>query len=176
MIRKSGFTLIEVMIVVTILSLVMASLAGLFEGGMKSWKRVNTQSELQQNLRFALTNIISDIRKTENVDDNSTSEVLILQMPDTHSANTIEYGLKTDEMLGEHQYNLSGQVLYKRVDNGDREPVANFIQSIEFIYDPVPEDTSYVTVTISGNLPNGKELTLKTGAEIKWKSLGLDQE
>jgi len=136
-----------------------------------SWHRVNHQIELQQNLRLAIDNIIKDIKMSKKIAPSSTNNEIVLVLSDTE---TITYGLKIDDFFDEHPYSMSGQVLYRRENTGDRLPIAYFINSLVLLYkyDDTIEDTTYVTVIVEGILPNGKTTTLKSGAELKWKSFG----
>jgi len=171
MIREKGFTLIEVIIVITILALVISALAGLLESGLFSWDRVNHQAELQQNLRLALDNIIKDIKRSKKIAAGSTNSQIILVISDTE---TITYGLKTDDYLDQHPYNMDGQVLYRMENTGNKLPIAYYIANLDFRYkyEATIEDTTFVTVGIEGVLPNGKSITFQSGAELKWKSFG----
>lgn len=168
--NKNGFTLIEVIIVITILSLIISALAGLFESSMVFWNRVNNQTELQHNLRFALNKIISDIRSSKRISSSSNANEIVLFISDTE---TIKYGLKNDNMSSEHPYHIIGKVLYREVNGGNQDPIANFIQKLSFAYnDADPAKATFVTVTIEGALLNNKIIVFKSGAEVKWQSFG----
>lgn len=172
MLRNSkGFTLVEVMIVLTILSILMVSLSNLLLNSNGFFQRVSNQSELQQNLRLALITIIRDIQKCKYIDNDSSSTEIVLVFPD---GQRIRYGLKPDDMQEEHKFQLTGQVLFQQKNNGNREPLANFINSINFSYNnSLPEKSTFVTVEISGQVTPHKEITLKSGAGLKWASFAL---
>lgn len=168
--NTNGFTLIEVMVVITILVLVIGALSTLFESSMYSWSRINNQTELQQNLRFGLNSIVDDIKKSKGILEGSNENRIILQMSDK---NTIEYGLKTDNQEREHPYYLSGNALYIRKNGGNMDPVSSFINNLTFEYDSADsQETTYIKVSIEGKMDNNKTIVYKSGAEVKWKSFG----
>ncbi|MFZ5943371.1 MAG: PilW family protein [Bacillota bacterium] len=167
---NKGFTLIEAIIVITILSLIVAALSGLFESSMRSWSKVNNQAELQHNLRFAINQITADIKNSRGIVVGSSENVIILQMSDS---DTIKYGLKTDNLASEHPYDLEGMVLYMEKNGGNQEPVANFIAGLEFSYNNINfSEATYVKVKIEGMTNSGKNTVYESGAEVKWKSFG----
>jgi len=168
--NNKGFTLVEVMVVLTILVLVIAALSTLFESSMHSWSRVNNQTELQQNLRLSLNFITEDIKNSKGILEDSNENKIILKMSED---NTLEYGLKIDNQGAEHTYHLSGQALYIKENGGNMEPVTSFINNLTFEYDTVnPQDATYVTISIEGKLSNNKTIIYNSGAEVKWKSFG----
>ena len=165
---NKGFTLIEAIVVVAILGLVITSLAGLFESGMFSFHRVNNQSELQQNLRTSLNLIIREIQSAKGISSISTNEIIII-----NDDGEKRYFLDNDNIAGEHPYQIKGKTLYYQINSSPAEPVALFIKDLKFDWKPEganPQDVSFVSVTIEGELPSGKEIILNSGAEIKWKS------
>lgn len=167
--NSKGFTLIELMIVVTILSLVLTSLSGVLNSSLNLWNRVNNQVELQHNLRFAVNKIAGDIKKAKGILPGSNEDELILKMSEDQ---IIKYGLKEDIRDDEHPYYLTGKELYLEKNAGNREPVVNFVQDLVFTYDTDdPQDAKYVKITIQGALKN-KTIVYSSGAEVKWQSFG----
>ena len=59
---RKGFTLVEVLLSVTILSAVAASAAGCFFSGMKLWQRARTESSSRDVIRLELEGLSRDIR------------------------------------------------------------------------------------------------------------------
>ncbi len=60
--QKSGFTLIEVMISLTILSLIMGVILGGFRLGNKSWQKGEQRLDEQQRMRCVFSILIQDIK------------------------------------------------------------------------------------------------------------------
>ena len=60
--KTSGFTLVEIMIVVFIVSVIGAALFMSLSSGRKTWASADTQISLQQDLRKAMSQITLEIR------------------------------------------------------------------------------------------------------------------
>ena len=166
--KNKGFTLLEVMIVVVLLSLVLASAGMLLEAGIIRWERITGRTELNHNLQVSLSRMIDEIKGAQEVVAGSTANELTIKISD---AENITYGLKDDPNIDEHPYNLNGQELYRQVNGGDRIPQANFIYELVFEYNATPvEDSTFISIKVKGFLPDGEEYNLESGAELKWKS------
>ncbi|OGW90637.1 MAG: hypothetical protein A3D28_05265 [Omnitrophica bacterium RIFCSPHIGHO2_02_FULL_63_14] len=62
--RLSGFTLVEMVMSVTIFSIVAAGIAGTFFSGMKLWQRANQTSAVQYDGLWALETMARDLRQS----------------------------------------------------------------------------------------------------------------
>ena len=71
--KCNGTTLIELMVVVTILSLVILGLVTFFGGGIRSWISGQNQLKAQREARMALDRIVRDIREANNVVEGNNS-------------------------------------------------------------------------------------------------------
>lgn len=173
--NNEGFTLIELLVIVTILSLLIPCLTSILGSNMTSFNAINNRNELQQNLRFTLNTIIQDIRNCKKINKESSAKEISLNLEDdTH----IKYGLKMDNQKEEHLYNLEGKVIFREKNYGNKNPLANFIDNLKFLYfkyDPKtnkfrvtdPEKATYIEVEISGVLSNKKKVILRTGVGVK---------
>ena len=56
-----GFTLLELMVAITVGLIVLAALAGLFKAGMNSAMLLTQRAETQQNMRAAIDLMVKDI-------------------------------------------------------------------------------------------------------------------
>ena len=61
--KCNGTTLIELMVVITILSIVTLGLVSFFGGGMRSWISGQNQLKAQREARMALDRIVRDIER-----------------------------------------------------------------------------------------------------------------
>jgi len=62
-----GFSIIELMVVVIILSLIILGLVSIFSGGMRSWVSGESQLEAQRNARQAMDRMVRELRLSERV-------------------------------------------------------------------------------------------------------------
>jgi len=65
--NKNGFSIIELMVVVVILSLITLGLVAIFSGGMRSWVSGESQLEAQRNARQAMDRMVRELRHAEKV-------------------------------------------------------------------------------------------------------------
>ena len=75
--KCSGTTLIELMVVVTILSLVIIGLVSFFGGSTRSWISGQNQLQAQREARMALDRMVKEIRMGNYVLNNSITEIEI---------------------------------------------------------------------------------------------------
>lgn len=167
---NKGFTLVEVMVVILLLSLIIASLGGLLASGVEAFNYMNNKIELQQNLRYALANIIEEIKNARELIAISDQEITLLNRKD----ELVTYKLARDPQAKEHLYDISGRNLYLYTEKA-KQPIANFIEKISFKAEPGyqrVQDVTYITVSVQGKTSSGKRIRLNSGAELKWKSFG----
>ncbi|NQT89794.1 MAG: prepilin-type N-terminal cleavage/methylation domain-containing protein [Candidatus Omnitrophica bacterium] len=60
--ESSGFTIIELLVSVSIFSIIAIVLFSSFRGGVNSWRRVNSELAYQQKIRYAFDKMGRDIR------------------------------------------------------------------------------------------------------------------
>ncbi len=73
----SGMTLIELMIVITIISFVILGLVTFFGGGIRSWISGQNQLQAQREARIALDKIAKEIREANGVIEGFSYEKAI---------------------------------------------------------------------------------------------------
>ena len=78
---SSGFSLIELMVVVAILSLITLGLVAFFSGGVRSYITGNAQLESQRNTRQAMDRIVRELRHGRRVTSYSTHSITV-QIPE----------------------------------------------------------------------------------------------
>lgn len=101
--------------------------------------------ELRENFSIALTSIRRDILFSDGVvggrGESGTTEELLAAHDLTlyclradQTLQTIKYTIAVDPVGAVHPYALRGLVLYRAVNGGVRQPVANFIDQLTFAY------------------------------------------
>jgi len=111
--NKNGFSLIEMMIVVTILGIIILGLVTFFTGGTRSWVTGQHQLEAQRNARLSMDQMVREIREADKVKYTSTSILIDFHTP----------------FHGNISYSLSGNDL-KRGSN----TVINNVLTLDFSY------------------------------------------
>ncbi len=173
---RAGFTLIEVMMVVGLISLVMGSVLGIFITGHMAWNTGQLNSQVQQQARHGMDAMVRELHLSQHnrvqcIDANT----LALQIPlnatalggdgrsriDIEDGNLI-WGAEGNEgywveYLVESDQNLNRNVLKRKVLTaiGGAEVsetiLAYYIQSIAFTADQISTNPNY---------PQGVKLTL----------------
>jgi prepilin-type N-terminal cleavage/methylation domain-containing protein len=75
--NNKGFSLIELMVVVVILSLMVLGLVTFFTGGIRSWITGQGQLQAQREARQAMDQMVREIREASNIIANSTTSIEI---------------------------------------------------------------------------------------------------
>lgn len=121
--NKKGFSLLELLIYISVLAIVTMVVAQGFLILNKGRAQVEAKSELNSNLRFAMESIKRDIAKASNVTDpvviNVDSSQLILLV----GANSVKYS-------------ISGNRLVRQVDSNPAESIVSgniFVSNINFV-------------------------------------------
>lgn len=76
-----GFSLIELMIVVTILSLMVLGLVTFFSGGARSWISGQSQLKAQREARIVMDSMVKEIREGKKVENGSYENGVTISYP-----------------------------------------------------------------------------------------------
>jgi len=99
--KNTGATLIELMVVVTILSLVILGLVTFFGGGIRSWISGQNQLQAQREARMALDRIVKEVREANNVveGDNSYEKGIEVSFPAKFNRENLIYDFDEDNRV-----------------------------------------------------------------------------
>lgn len=92
--NKKGFTLVELMISLTISAMLIGGVLYAFSAEFALWKRIVAGSEKQQIANMVLTRIISDSRNANEISPSSSSSALSLKV----GTESIEYSLANNKV------------------------------------------------------------------------------
>ncbi len=131
--NQKGFSLIELMVVVVILSLVILGLVTFFTGGARSWIAGQSQLEAQRNARQAMDRMVREIREGKNITTGSATSITT-NVPhfdvngNINSYNNVTYELydtttiRRDNIpLIDNVLKISGEDIFKYYDSGGIE-------------------------------------------------------
>ena len=116
--NQKGFSLIELMVVVVILSLMVLGLVTFFTGGARSWVSGQGQLKAQREARQAIDQIVRKIREGKNVKINSTSTSILFITPFDES------------LIIRYHLNINTRKLYINTTN----EVINNVLNLSFTY------------------------------------------
>lgn len=121
-----GFTLVEVMLSITILAMLLASVAVAVQASFDGYDTSQSQSLLTQTLRVTVNRLAGEIRTAEDVD--STSTQLTITPPDDSGVDSIRYEYSDGQLTYRHtvgsthsNYTLTGDGITVTAFNVVRE-------------------------------------------------------
>ena len=79
--NSKGFTLVEMMVTVVILSIIVLGLVTFFSGGMRSWVSGQSQLKAQREARQAMDRMVREIREGDKIIDTSTNSAINFHTP-----------------------------------------------------------------------------------------------
>jgi prepilin-type N-terminal cleavage/methylation domain-containing protein len=79
--NQNGFSLIELMVVVAIISFLAIGAVTFFSGGIRSWIRGDQQLKSQREARQVMESVVREIRHARNITDGD-SKSITLNIPD----------------------------------------------------------------------------------------------
>jgi len=112
-----GFTLVEAVSAVLILSIVLAVIVDLYVRGVILWNRGEKRIEVQDNIRIGLDRVSRELRQARRLTSNTTSRA---------TPNDVLEFVGHDGAVV--RYEVSGTVLRRRSGYGNFEPLSNHIK------------------------------------------------
>jgi len=157
---ETGFTLIEVVITVTLLAIVLGALLTVFESVQRSAAFVQNRSESLDAMRIVVDEMTKEIRQATSVAPSSTTSMLDM----------------TTYLLGVSKrvvYQASGTQLTRSVNGGTPVVVLTRMTSADlFTYTDSVSNVELVALTVSVNPQNrpDTELVLTSEARLRNRS------
>ncbi len=155
---ERGFTLVEIMVAMTIFAFVLTGILLLYVNGYRSYAGTNRRIEVQENLRYAMSWMARDIRQARE---------LAVYGPDGNPADvgpTISFTLPDGKEVT-YQYDaVQREVETKRSGGDTPHPIASNVSGLEFRRDPARRT---VTITITGEKWNTGPITIHTQVHLR---------
>jgi len=146
-IKKEGFSLIEMMVVVVILGLIVLGLVTFFTGGAKSWVAGQSQLEAQRNARQAMDIMVREIREASEVTTKNDTKIVF----DTPWVTGITYEL------------LSNNI------NRNNIPLINNVSNLDFDYPSL----SKVHILLEVDVDNDGKSDITLNTDVNLRNYGL---
>jgi prepilin-type N-terminal cleavage/methylation domain-containing protein len=134
---KKGFTLIEVLVSVSIFSIVMLVASGAVFSIVDANKKAHSLKSVMTNLNFALESIARDTRVGSKYSCNGGGDCTV--NPSTKFSYKANRDLDGNSLIDDFvEYSLVGEAIQKRVYGGSRSSIGNItasevhIQSLKF--------------------------------------------
>jgi prepilin-type N-terminal cleavage/methylation domain-containing protein len=97
--NNKGFSLIELMVVVTILSFMVIGLVTFFSGGARSWISGQNQLKAQREARMAMDRMVKEIREGQKVVSGSYEDVVEISFPAALGEENVTFELINGQVL-----------------------------------------------------------------------------
>ncbi len=167
----TGFTLIEMMVVMAIFSMIMASIFGVLAIGRSSWYQGTTQIDVQQEARKAMDKIVRELRESGSQKITVGASQVTFQISTGVDANgqiiwgaCTNWANNTTTVAGYAiKYYLSNNKLYRSVLNsypsgsavGTDTVMANNVQSLTLTGNGPPVTTVDIAVVTQKTVLQG---------------------
>ena len=197
---KRGFSLIELLVALVIMSVVSLAIYGVFSVSSRIYTTQGVTADVQQSVRAAMEVMLQDIR-TAGLDPTSSgdfgielAEAAKLRFTsDSIDAGLLDFNGVLDDTNSERiTYVLQGtqldQILYETTASVDSEPLISDVQNLTFTYfdvdgnnlgSPVPAlqlaDIRTINVSITVEEPAGRDgsVSRTLTKQVKCRNMGL---
>lgn len=144
---RSGFTLIEIILSLSLLGMVIVTVLSLYQFSLINWEREQEMMDLQDNLRTGLNRLAREVRQATVLHPES-------------GPNKIKF---YNDHYQPIQYFLEKTTLYRKSGTGVKQPVADNITGLEFKYG----SRGLVTIKVTGKTSRTKEISYTTAVRIR---------
>ncbi|MBN1870752.1 MAG: prepilin-type N-terminal cleavage/methylation domain-containing protein [Candidatus Omnitrophica bacterium] len=169
-----GYTLIEVLVTVTIFAVLAGAINMVLLVGESSWQTNSVRIELRQELRKAINKMEDELRQTSpvaitagpTVANGSTSASITFYLPTGVSGNSITWSANTT------QYKLGGtdSNQLQRIEGGNTEVIAQNIQSLTFSRAAATPDIIDVSLVAQKDTIKGIPLTVNFAFGVQMRN------
>lgn len=151
----NGFTLVEMLVAMSLLSIIIVAVNGYFLTSVISWHNSQDKAEVEENLRIGINYLTRELRQAENIvsfDLLSGGKVKFIDA----NKKTISYFCSISGDT-EHAYQL-----IRAVNGVGNNPVARYINEISVKPDDCDEHTRLISVTMVGEKGKSGEMNVST--------------
>lgn len=178
--NNKGLTLVELLIALSLASLVVTVLFSFFMVGMRAYGNGNIQSDLQYEVRRSTNKIIDEIRHARNISSTSGSNLInignlinsdysnymkysitdnILTITVQASKNSLSYELETEVLLdnntsGDIAENSSGKIYFESPVPGNFVKSNNIFQSSDATLSSITPEEGSLNSTFDSSIRN----------------------
>jgi len=154
--NKKGFSLIEMMVALGILSLVIIGLVTFFSGGTRAWVTGQYQLEAQRNARLSMDRMVREIREGTSIDEIS-------------STTTIKINYLASFGKSPVTYSFSGNTVSR-----DDIPLINNVKTLNFTYPDASAPLSKVHILLEVDVDKDDYADITLNADINLRNFGLE--
>jgi len=154
--NKKGFSIIELMVVIAILSIIILGLVTFFTGGTRAWVSGQSQLKAQREARQVMDRMVKEIRHGQSATRNSIESITI-RIPEL--SDTSAYDVT---------FAKSGRYLDRTVNSGTNHLLDN-VTKLEFT---LPDSAKLdILFEVDVDDDSNPDITLKT--HIRLRNFGI---
>jgi len=150
-----GFSLIELMVVVVVLSLIVLGLVTFFTGGARSWISGQSQLSAQRNARQAMDFMVREIREGRSYTIGGGNDSITIDYPSSFGKNAVTY-------------KLSGNIM-QRETNSVTNNLLNSVSALVF----TPSDGSKIHILLEVDVDNDDKPDISLNTEVNLRNYNL---
>jgi len=167
-IKNKGYSLIEMMVVVGILSLVTIGLVSFFTGGTRSWISGQNQLKAQREARMTMDRMVKEIREGKSVLNGSYENGVIVSFPTVLGGGNVKYELDGNSIKRNDNILIDnipdGGLFFSYFDDED-EGVGNPAQASKL--------KIILQVDVDGDMASGGNADVTIETEVKLRNFGI---
>jgi len=132
--KKKGFTLVEILVLVGVLSIIVGSVLRVAASWQRSWNVSKAQMDVQSQARRAMSEITEELSQTsqDRVNINVTGDVITFQLPnDDYAGGAFTWGdqIQYSLVVGAGGIN---QLLRTNLNTNQTEVLGSYINAMQF--------------------------------------------
>ncbi len=132
--RRKGFTLVEILVLVGVLSIIVGSVLRVASSWQRSWNIGKVQMDVQSQARRAMGEITEELSQTsqDRVNINVAGDVITFQLPnDDYAGGAFTWGDQIQYSLIAGPAGIS-QLLRTNLNTNQTEVLASYINAMQF--------------------------------------------
>ena len=153
--NKKGFSIIEMMVVIAILSIIILGLVTFFTGGTRAWVSGQSQLKAQREARQVMDIMVKEIRhgQSATLNNSPTNDSITIKIPKLRDTDAYDV-----------TFAKSGRSLDRTVNSGT-DPLLDNVTKLEFTL----PDSAKLDILLEVDVDNDSnpDITLKTHVKLR---------
>ena len=149
--NKKGFSIIEMMVVIAILSIIILGLVTFFTGGTRAWVSGQSQLKAQREARQVMDIMVKEIRhgQSATLNNSPTNDSITIKIPKLRDTDAYDV-----------TFEKSGRSLFR-----DNNPLLDNVTKLEFTL----PDSAKLDILLEVDVDNDSnpDITLKTHVRLR---------
>ncbi len=150
--NSSGFTLIEILLSLSLLGLFLVTILSIYQINVITLGKELELMEIQDSLSIALNRMSREVRQAKELH------------PDSNASSIKIVGFDTEII----EYSLKGNTLYRKKGHAVKQPVADKVHALLFLYG----SQGLVKIKVTGKYHGSNEISYTTSVRMRSQIFG----